>query len=110
MNEQLERAVNDENFKEEVLNSSLPVLVDFWAEWCPPCRMIAPAIGEIAREYSGRLKVCKVNVEEAAQTSADYGVMNIPTLLVFKSGEVVEKIVGAVSKNDISAKIDAHIN
>jgi len=109
MDEKFEIAVNDANFKDEVLNSDLPVLVDFWAEWCGPCRMIAPTIEEIAKEYSGKVKVCKLNVEEAAQTSADYGIMNIPTLVIFKNGEMVEKIVGAISKNDISAKIDSHL-
>ena len=97
------------DFETEVLKSEIPVLVDFWAEWCGPCKMIAPTIEEIAQEYSGKVKVCKLNVEEGPQTSSDYGVMNIPTLMIFKGGEVVEKVVGAVPKRDIIAKIDAHI-
>ena len=108
MDEKFEIAVNDGNFEQEVINSDIPVLVDFWAEWCGPCRMIAPTIEEIAKEFSGRVKVCKLNVEEAAQTSSTYGIMNIPTLMIFKDGEIVEKIVGAVSKNDISAKLEEH--
>ncbi|MFH1552089.1 MAG: thioredoxin [Candidatus Omnitrophota bacterium] len=109
MGEKLEITVNDGNFRQEVLESGLPVLVVFWAEWCGPCRMIAPTIEEIAREYKDRLKVCKLNVEEGAQTSASYGVMNIPTLMIFKGGEMVEKVVGVLPKNDLISKVDAHI-
>lgn len=109
MGEKLEIVLNDENFRQEVLESDSPVLVDFWAEWCGPCRMIAPMIGEIAGEYKDRLKVCKLNVEEGPQTASTYGVMNIPTLMIFKNGEVQEKVVGAVPKNDIIAKINAHL-
>ncbi len=109
MGEKLEIVLNDENFRQEVLESDSPVLVDFWAEWCGPCRMIAPMIGEIAGEYKDRLKVCKLNVEEGPQTASIYGVMNIPTLMIFKNGEVQEKVVGAVPKNDIIAKINAHL-
>ncbi|MBD3295787.1 MAG: thioredoxin [Candidatus Omnitrophica bacterium] len=104
-----ETTVNDANFKQEVIEESTPVLVDFWAEWCGPCRMIAPVIEEIAGEYEGKLKVCKLNVEEGQKTASEFGIMNIPTIMIFKSGEVVEKMVGAVSKNDLAAKIDAHI-
>jgi thioredoxin 1 len=104
-----EITVNDTNFKQEVIEESTPVLVDFWAEWCGPCRMIAPVIEEIAGEYAGKLKVCKLNVEEGQQTASEFGIMNIPTIMIFKSGEVVEKVVGAVSKNDLAAKIDAHV-
>ncbi|MBD3379906.1 MAG: thioredoxin [Candidatus Omnitrophica bacterium] len=101
--------VNDVNFKEEVLNSDLPVLVDFWAEWCGPCRMIAPTVEELAEEYTGRIKVCKLNVEEGPETASAYGVMNIPTLAIFKNGEVVEKMVGVSPKSSIAAKIDSVI-
>jgi len=103
----MEIIVNDENFKQEVIESDLPVLVDFWAQWCGPCRMIAPMIEEIAGEYSGRLKVCKLNVEEGPQTASDYGVMNIPTLLIFKNGEVADKVIGVLPKNDLVSKINA---
>ena len=107
MEQKLEITVNDGNFKEEVISSELPVLVDFWAEWCGPCLMIAPVLEAIALEYKDKLKVCKLNVEEAPATSAGYGIMNIPTLMIFKNGEVVEKIIGAVPKNDLVKKIDA---
>ena len=109
MEEVLEIIINDGNFKQEVLESDLPVLVDFWAEWCAPCLMIAPIIEEIAREYKDRLKVCKLNVENGQQTSSSYGVMNIPTLMIFKGGEMIDKIIGVVSKNDILSKVNAHI-
>ncbi|RKY42216.1 MAG: thioredoxin [Candidatus Makaraimicrobium thalassicum] len=107
--EKLEVAVNDGNFGAEVLGSDLPVLVDFWAEWCGPCFMIAPAVEEIAREYQGRLKVCKLNVDQGSQTSSSYGVMNIPTLMIFKNGEMVDRLVGVVPKGDIISRIDVHI-
>ena len=105
----LEIAVNDENFESEVLRSSVPVLVDFWAEWCGPCRMIAPVVDEIAAEYKDKLKVCKMNVDEGRQTAVNYGIMSIPTLMIFKGGEAVDKIVGSVPKNDLVSKINTHI-
>ena len=101
--------VNESNFQQEVIESNVPVLVDFWAEWCGPCRMLAPTIEELAKEYEGRAKVCKMNVDEAPNTSSNYKVMSIPTLVVFKGGEEVERMVGVVPKPDIMAKIDAHI-
>jgi len=109
MEENMEIIVNDANFEQEVLKSKIPVLVDFWAEWCGPCRMLAPIIGQIAQEYANRLKVCKMNVEAGPDTSRKYDVMNIPTLMLFKNGQVVEKIVGVVPKNDIIARFNKHI-
>ena len=109
MSGECEIIVNDDNFKQEVLESDSPVLVDFWAEWCGPCKMIAPMIGEVAEEYKGKLKVCKLNVEEAPKTSSDYSIMNIPTLLVFKNGEQVDRITGVLPKNDLISKIDAYL-
>ena len=105
----MEIQLNDANFKQEVLDSDIPVLVDFWATWCHPCRMIAPAVDEIAREYQGRLKVGKLNVDEARQTAANYSIMSIPTLSIFKHGKVQEQIIGVVSKNDLEKKIKPHL-
>jgi len=93
----MEIKVNDENFKKEVLESDIPALVDFWAEWCMPCRMVAPVVEEIAREYRGKLKVCKLNVDEAGNTASDYDIMGIPTLLIFKNGKIVGKVAGGSS-------------
>jgi thioredoxin 1 len=106
----MEVRVNDSNFKQEVLESDLPVLVDYWANWCYPCRMVASAVEEIAKEYQGKLKVCKVNVDEARQTATNYGIMSIPTLVIFKSGRVMEQIVGAVSKAALEEKIKPYIS
>lgn len=93
--------ITDENFETEVLQSNTPVLVDFWAAWCGPCRIIAPIIEEIAEEYEGRVKVCKLNVDENPITPGKYGIRAIPTLIIFKNGEPIDIIVGAVSKNTI---------
>ena len=101
--------MNDTNFKQEVLDESLPVLVDFWAEWCGPCRMIGPVVEELATEYQGKLKVCKVDVDQAPNTASEYGVMSIPTIAIFKNGEVVDKLVGAVPKASLVEKIEVHI-
>ena len=101
--------MNDTNFKQEVLGESLPVLVDFWAEWCGPCRMIGPVVEELATEYQGKLKVCKVDVDQAPNTASAYGVMSIPTIAIFKNGEVVDKLVGAVPKASLVEKIEVHI-
>ena len=101
--------VNDGNFQAEVLDSQIPVLIDFWAEWCGPCKMISPMIDEIAEEYGDKIKVCKLNVEEGEKTAVNYSVLNIPTVMIFKGGEVMEKIVGVVPKNSLREKINMHI-
>ncbi len=90
-----------ENFSAEALNSSLPVLVDFWAAWCGPCRILSPLVDEIGEELAGRLKVCKVNVDEAPSLARTYGVMSIPTLILFKDGKEAGKLIGARPKADI---------
>ena len=89
------------NFKSEVLESKLPVLVDFWAEWCMPCRMIAPAVAQVAETYKGKLKVGKVNVDDEGEIASQYGIISIPTLMVFKDGNVVKQKVGALPKHEI---------
>ncbi len=99
----------DQNFDTEVLQSETPVLVDFWASWCGPCKMIAPVVEEIAGEYAGRVKVGKLNVDDNGDTATRYQIRGIPTLLVFKGGKVVDQIVGAVGKTQIRKSIDAHL-
>ena len=89
------------NFEAEVLDSSVPVLVDFWAEWCMPCKMIAPAIDQLAKDYSGKLKVCKVNVDQENELAGQHNIVSIPTLLVFKDGKLVRQKVGAVPKHEL---------
>ena len=105
----MEVKITDANFKQEVLESKIPVLVDFWAEWCAPCLMVAPAVEEIAKEYQGKLKVCKLNVDEASKTASMYGIMSIPTLAIFKNGEVVDKIIGVVPKSELESVIKPYI-
>jgi thioredoxin 1 len=102
-------AVNEESFNKEVLESPIPVLVDFWAAWCGPCRAIAPIVDQIAAEHAGRLKVVKLDVDESGETSIRYGVMNIPTLLLFKDGKVVERLMGAMPKSMVLSRIQPHI-
>jgi thioredoxin 1 len=97
--------VTDSNFEQEVINSDIPVIVDFWAEWCAPCRLIAPLVDDIGNEYAGKLKVCKLDVDSNPQTSMKYGIRSIPTLLIFKGGQPVETIIGAVPKEMILEKI-----
>jgi len=100
---------SDAGFEQLVLKSELPVLVDFWAPWCAPCRMIAPVLEELAQTYQGRLQVVKVNVDDNPQSSQTYGVMAIPTLMLFKGGEVQDKAVGVVPKEKIETLITAHV-
>lgn len=102
--------VNDANFQTEVVNSTIPVLVDFWATWCGPCKMIAPVVEELAKEYDGRLKVGKLDVDANPAVSMQYGIRSIPTLLVFKGGRVVEQIVGAVPKRSLVDKVNLHLS
>jgi thioredoxin 1 len=99
----------DANFKTEVLDSATPVLVDFWATWCGPCRMVAPVVEELAKEYAGKMKVGKVDVDENSRVASEYGVMSIPTIMIFKSGKVMEQVVGALSKGQLKAVIDSNI-
>ena len=101
--------VNDANFKSEVLDSQTPVLVDFWAEWCGPCKMIGPVVEELAGDYDGKAVVAKLNVDENPQTTAKFGVQSIPTLLVFKGGQIVDKQVGAVPKSVLNQKLAAQV-
>ncbi|MFL6624602.1 MAG: thioredoxin TrxA [Sulfurifustis sp.] len=102
-------SVTDGSFEQEVLKSQGPVLVDYWAEWCGPCKMIAPVLEEIAREYNGRLKVAKLNIDENPMTPPKYGIRGIPTLMLFKNGSVEATKVGAVSKSQLSAFLDGHL-
>ena len=99
--------VTDETFAQEVLQADIPVLIDFWAAWCGPCRMIAPIVEELSGEYEGRAKVCKVDVDTAQQTAAEFGIRSIPTLLIFKGGKVADQLIGAVPKPQIVEKLDA---
>ncbi len=101
--------ITDSSFQELVLNSDKPVLVDFWAVWCGPCRMLGPIIEEVAQDFEGKAVVGKVDVDNNQQVSVDYGIRNIPTVLIFKNGEVVDKIVGVSPKEVIAEKLSAHL-
>lgn len=101
--------LTDASFEAEVLNAEGPVLVDYWAEWCGPCKMIAPILDDLSSEYNGKLQIAKMNVDENAETPAKYGIRGIPTLMLFKNGAVVATKVGALSKSQLAAFIDSHL-
>ena len=101
--------LNSENFEQEVLKSDLPVIIDFWAEWCGPCRMLTPTIEALATEYQGKVKVCKLNVDEANDIAAKYQVMSIPTIIVFNKGKIVKQIVGVVPKEKLEEAVKPYI-
>ncbi len=101
--------LSDAAFEKEVLQSQLPVLVDYWAEWCGPCKMIAPILDDISKEYAGRLKVAKLNIDDNQQTPPKYGIRGIPTLMLFKNGNVEATKVGALSKSQLTAFIDSNL-
>ena len=98
--------VTDQNFEEEVIKSTKPVLVDLWAPWCGPCRMVAPVVESLAEKYKGKFKFCKMNVDENQRTAVKYGIMSIPTLMFFKDGKVVDTVIGAVTETALQPKID----
>lgn len=101
--------VTDDTFEEEIIKTDVPVLVDYWADWCGPCKMIAPILDEIAEEYDGKLKVAKLNIDENPNTPPKYGIRGIPTLMLFKGGNVEATKVGAVSKSQLTAFIDSNL-
>ena len=103
-------ALTDDNFSTEVLEADVPVLVDFWATWCGPCRMIAPIVEELSEEYAGKAKVCKMDVDAAQKTAAEFGIRSIPTLLIFKGGKVADQLIGAVPKQQIAEKLEASLS
>lgn len=101
--------VTDASFEDDVLKAESPVLVDYWAEWCGPCKMIAPVLEEIAKDYEGRLKICKLNIDENNETPPKFGIRGIPTLMLFKGGNVEATKVGALSKSQLAAFVDANL-
>jgi len=109
MSSDLIKHVSDASFDSDVLKTSGPVLVDYWAEWCGPCKMIAPILDDLSSEYKGKLQIAKMNVDENSETPAKFGIRGIPTLMLFKDGEVVATKVGALSKSQLAAFIDSHL-
>jgi len=106
----MEIEVTDTDFSQKVLKSNLPCIVDLWAEWCAPCHLIAPILNEIANEYEGKINVCKLNVDENPKTASEYEIMAIPTLMIFKNGELVDKIIGLQGKQEIAKKVELLLN
>lgn len=101
--------INQESWQSQVIDSQVPVLVDFWAEWCGPCKAIAPVLDELGAELDGKIKIAKVNVDESPELAQEFGIRSIPTLLVFKNGEVADKMVGSASKTQLQEKLNEHI-
>lgn len=101
------KELSSADFQSEVLDSDIPVLVDFWAPWCGPCRMLAPVLEEVAKDYAGKLKVCKVNVDDNSSLASTYGIMSIPTMIVFNNGSKVDRFSGYMSKADLAGRLDA---
>jgi thioredoxin 1 len=101
--------ISDDSFEQEVLQAGVPVLVDYWADWCGPCKMISPILDEVAKEYAGKLKVCKLNIDENQATPPKFGIRGIPTLMIFKNGNVEATKVGARSKSQLTAFVDSNI-
>jgi thioredoxin 1 len=104
-----EKNLTDNSFDEEIMNSDTPVLVDFWAEWCGPCKMVAPILDEIAEEKSGSMRLAKLNIDDNIRTAQRFGVMSIPTMILFKNGEEVRRIVGAMGKSKLAAEIEEYL-
>ena len=102
-------SINDTNFESEVVNSSIPVVVDFWATWCGPCRKLSPVVDDIAQAYEGKVKFVKVNVEESIETAKKYSISGLPSLLIFKNGEAVERMTGLMPKSTIISNVEKHI-
>ncbi len=102
-------AITDDQFESEVINSGTPVLVDFWAEWCGPCKAVAPTLEELAEDYDGRLKIVKVDIDENREAATRFGIRSIPSLLLFKDGAEVDRILGALPKQQLAEKIDNHL-